>query len=993
MTFEKQRIVIAGGGLGGLAAACRLAGDGHDVELYERSTSLSTASGAIFIRAGAVKCFYRWQLREAFEAITAPIELYETRGAGTNEPIHRLDASVFSKYPEWSTDRQALQTVLYNEAVKAGAKVHFGTEIANVEEDNHHAFVTLKDGSKITADILLAADGISSRLRSQILSHVDPARLAVIRSPSTHYPTEIPIAKLANNEATKAICIPPDSEKSIMWPGQGGYLIGKFNRHRDLFNAMFSIQHGPADSESSEQKLYDATSDTNVVRNFFASYNPTVTALASMMESCSRWRLARLEPLDTWSSPGKRLVLLGDAAHAMLPNLAAGFSCIVEDIEALSKILRDSGKDTADVIEMWENIRIPRVSKLQNGSLFHYNLYNAGKPLDYGLSEEEKNLPMGNGDRDAPLNSERFMKWAFDHDTTNEARNKDHCDDTPLSTSTKQVRKLEEAASSPMTYQQLDLGCHQIRVLHLLPGDPTDPLRCVLQTAILDNDPEYEALSYAWGDPLEHRSIEVDGRQRGVTVNLYHALLRLRYSKSERCLWVDALCIDQDNDFEKSHQVNLMKNIYSRTNRAILWLGDFSDEPNAIANHIPCHIATAAFNLLESLAANHHIEGFSEDVDESISGLHRLLQLSWWHRAWTVQEAILPPDATFVCGTVQLLFSQFVQACANLFEHIYRGCCYRDNVLQSALSELSGLTQAQQRIQDNSLTIHYALNVFRVRHASDPRDKVYAYLGLASNVSANYALPHEEVFKLTTRSLIEESGRLGCLLRTAEEERSPTLPTWAPDWCASFDDKRYSHEINWFYLYPFYDAADSTKAKTRASSSEVVLDLQGLVLDSIVRVGDILDTPRSMKEMVTEWQDKVFGEYPLGGTYREASCRTILADIYYGQTSYIRIDSCDNAEEILYDELDNFWTRIALSAFDKRGFSTAAGMIGLGNRDIQVGDSICILAGGKMPFILRQVEGPGGGVAYQYIGQAYVHGIMDGEMMDEGRDLEWISLV
>ncbi|KAJ4248354.1 hypothetical protein NW762_012683 [Fusarium torreyae] len=420
MTFNKQRIVIAGGGLGGLAAACRLAGDGNDVELYERSTSLSTASGAIFIRAGAVKCFYRWQLREAFEAVTAPIQVYETRGAETNETIHELDASTYSNFPEWSTDREALQTVLYNEAVKAGAKVHFGNGIDDVEEDDHHAFVTLQDGSKITADLLLAADGISSRLRPKILAHVDPARLTVIRAPSTHYPTEIPLSKLANNEATKALCHPPDSERSFMWPGKGGYLVAKFNRHRGLLNAMFSIQHGSADSESSEQKLYDATSDVNVVRKFFASYNPTVAALADMMESCSRWRLARLEPLDTWSSPKKRLVLLGDSAHAMLPNLASGFSSIVEDVEALSKILRDSGKDMAGVIEMWENIRIPRTSLLQNGSLFHYKIYSLGKPLDYGLSEEEKNIPMGNGDRDAPLNSERFMKWAFDHDTTEE---------------------------------------------------------------------------------------------------------------------------------------------------------------------------------------------------------------------------------------------------------------------------------------------------------------------------------------------------------------------------------------------------------------------------------------------------------------------------------------------------------------------------------------------------------------------------------------------
>ena len=69
--MKKQRIVIAGGGLGGLTAACRLARDGHEVDLFERSPSLSTASGAIFVRSNGVRCFYRWQMREAFEAVTA----------------------------------------------------------------------------------------------------------------------------------------------------------------------------------------------------------------------------------------------------------------------------------------------------------------------------------------------------------------------------------------------------------------------------------------------------------------------------------------------------------------------------------------------------------------------------------------------------------------------------------------------------------------------------------------------------------------------------------------------------------------------------------------------------------------------------------------------------------------------------------------------------------------------------------------------------------
>ncbi|RBQ99519.1 hypothetical protein FVER53263_12898 [Fusarium verticillioides] len=358
--MKKQHIVVAGGGLGGLTAACRLARDGHKVDLFERSQSLSTASGAIFVRSNGVRCFYRWQMGEAFEAVTAPIKEHETRNGNTNELLHTLDPEIYSEFPEWSTDRQALQTVLYDEACKAGAKVHFGNEIVTVEEDDHAAHATSKDGTRVTADLILAADGISSRLRSQVLSHVDPSRLTVIRAPSTHYPTEIPGEMLVNDDRTKSLCQQPESENGIMWAGHGGYAIGKYNHHRGLFNIMFSIQHGAADSEASEKKLFDATDDSQIVRSFFSSFNPTVVALANM--------------------------------------------------------------DVPTTIETWEKIRIPRVTRLQNGSTWNYKLYNSGKPPGSELTDEKRALPMGGGDGNAPFNTLPFDKWMFDYDTAQEVR-------------------------------------------------------------------------------------------------------------------------------------------------------------------------------------------------------------------------------------------------------------------------------------------------------------------------------------------------------------------------------------------------------------------------------------------------------------------------------------------------------------------------------------------------------------------------------------------
>lgn len=559
----------------------------------------------------------------------------------------------------------------------------------------------------------------------------------------------------------------------------------------------------------------------------------------------------------------------------------------------------------------------------------------------------------------------------------------------------KRAPKLLDDATSPLPYRQLDLKSRQIRILHLLPGNREDPIRCMLDTALLDDSPVYEALSYAWGDPLDCHFIELDGRRKSVTVNLYHALRRLRYPGCERRLWVDALCIDQDNDIEKSHQVNLMSKIYSRTWRAILWLGDFSDGPTAKVNQIPREAATAAFALLEVMAANsHHCSGH-EEVDEELAdqgsvGLFDLFQLPWWNRAWTVQEAVLPKNATVVCGTVQLPLSSFMEAYKNSVRHFDKGCCIHTEDFGPFWNRAHGLVYAQEGMEGNTLATSDTLNIFRARQTSDPKDRIYAYLGLGSDISANYSMSHEEVFKFTTRSLVEKTGTLDCLLRTYEEDRSPSLPTWVPDWCADFKERDYDDELGWFFLYPHYSAAGETKATTRLSSSDAVLDLQGLVLDRIVATGHILNTDQRMKEMITEWQDSPNSEYPGGGTYSVASWRTLLADMRLSHGQFERLTFSDDAEKMGNDMLVR---EKQLSAYSRRGFSTDKGRIGLGNRDIRVGDSICVLGGGSMPFILRQVEGHGGGVAYQYIGQAYVHGIMDGEAMNEGRDLEWISLV
>ena len=122
-------------------------------------------------------------------------------------------------------------------------------------------------------------------------------------------------------------------------------------------------------------------------------------------------------------------------------------------------------------------------------------------------------------------------------------------------------------------YHQLDHSTRQFRLLALQPGRYSDPICCSIRDSCLDGNPKYDALSYTWGTRESRTPIKVHGQAFNVTENLYAALQHLRQENEEMLLWVDALCINQSDLAEKSHQVQQMRQIYERATSVIAWLG------------------------------------------------------------------------------------------------------------------------------------------------------------------------------------------------------------------------------------------------------------------------------------------------------------------------------------------------------------------------------------------------------------------------------------
>ena len=113
-----------------------------------------------------------------------------------------------------------------------------------------------------------------------------------------------------------------------------------------------------------------------------------------------------------------------------------------------------------------------------------------------------------------------------------------------------------------------------IRLIELLPGTGSEDIHCSMKAYPLSDCPDFEALSYCWGDAAIRTPIICNGRQLLVTLNLESALYYLRLHTEPRTLWVDAICINQGDTQERNGQVRIMRSIYQRAERTVIWLGE-----------------------------------------------------------------------------------------------------------------------------------------------------------------------------------------------------------------------------------------------------------------------------------------------------------------------------------------------------------------------------------------------------------------------------------
>lgn len=305
---------------------------------------------------------------------------------------------------------------------------------------------------------------------------------------------------------------------------------------------------------------------------------------------------------------------------------------------------------------------------------------------------------------------------------------------------------------SAFRYEQ-SLQGREIRLIQLTSAEHGADINCSLVYKTLDSNTAYNALSYVWGDQSEKRRISCNGMACMITVNLFHALTYIRNTRAEVLLWADALCIDQNNEAEKTRQVRMMRDIYQQAQLVVVWLG-LEEEHDRESYSIACRVydllgdvdlTVDDAGLLAEGGKTLDLEraGLPEDpTDSRWAQLVHLLTKEWFSRIWIVQEFLIASSSIFTCGQLEM----DPEVLLSVSTYVVTQYQFRAVIAVSGSADPSipgeGLFVGgqslrylrQKRRKEHGLDLLVLLGITKAFKSTDPRDRIFALIGLQNEI-------------------------------------------------------------------------------------------------------------------------------------------------------------------------------------------------------------------------------------------------------------------
>ncbi|KAG8361256.1 hypothetical protein FVEN_g1056 [Fusarium venenatum] len=561
----------------------------------------------------------------------------------------------------------------------------------------------------------------------------------------------------------------------------------------------------------------------------------------------------------------------------------------------------------------------------------------------------------------------------------------------------------------------------------------------------LNNPPPFVALSYVWGDLADTLPLGVGEHIITATRNLHHALESLTVSKKYQALWIDALCINQDDFEERASQVAMMGDIYSRAEYVLAFLSPQSDPFNMGLDFMEKTAQNPEMHFDPSLSPHLTVDA-PRLAAFGLTASDPILQRSiidffgtpWFTRVWTVQEFLLARKVIFRCGK-RTIDAEVVKKCCRSWIDHSKTCCWSgdqprhgnthgfidttwDNssnlTLYTATLRMKPLMDMSSRGRLHSIDFLAAISLFRIRQCSDPRDRIYGFAGLylsgidiKRELQVDYQVSTALLFRNLAATLIEKSQTLDVLSHVLHEsridKRVPGLPSWVPDWNATMNGRQH-------LLYT--DRADRIRRchasgdlgpgwAFSASGNVLIRGLQiGKVkaiapgypsssknstfggketIDSWRRLAGLFET-LPLEEGIQDSQDIAF-QNALSGGFTWANESVDYPDAYKSWLEWFTSTNPGSLPVACKEITQEFDDLMHQTSMHRCFILTDNGELGFGPETTVEGDAIVILPGGKVPYVLRQVEvACQGTITYRLLGDAYINGAMAGEKARSG---------
>lgn len=400
--MARMKVLVVGGGIGGITCMLALRQRGIDVQLFEQAVAFGQVGAGIQVPSNAARILLKFGLGAALKKVATYPEARDYRGWDTGEclyytPLGQKAEAHFGS-PYYAAHRAELLDVLLSELDEDA--VRLGSRVERVDQDGRGVTLTLGDGTTAQGDILVGADGIHSTVRAQLFGKELPRYTGNVA-----WRGLVPAERIAHLNLGNVVGV---------WMGPNRSIVQYYVSAGRTFN-WIGISRSPQPARESwlaEGKIEDALAE-------YDGWHSTIRTIIAATPKVLRQALYDREPLPDWQVG--RIVLLGDAAHPMLPFYAQGGAQSIEDAYVLAGCIAEGQDRPLAALARFVKMRLPRTAWMQGLARREEELYQTNDAATIKARNERMRVNRTPETATFPPEQERLYGYDADTELRNSA--------------------------------------------------------------------------------------------------------------------------------------------------------------------------------------------------------------------------------------------------------------------------------------------------------------------------------------------------------------------------------------------------------------------------------------------------------------------------------------------------------------------------------------------------------------------------------------------